>query len=355
MQSPTRIVVRFARTTTAKAVVGLLVGVSAALVIRRVWFPAGQIVFDQPTFEAPPMNTPDARTVSHRFAFRNVGGGPVRISKVETSCGCTTAFSEHDVYLPGESGYIDAALSLPSFGKKAVDIFVYSENSTDPIHLQIAGAFMPAVHASWIPAQPELVGPASSADCLLTLEALSTHPGETQVLSTGAKRGLVRTVLVKSELHPMPSMLGYFRTTFTFRVTPAQGTEGEISDSIAIRLSQPFESEIVIPVSGHIGSGFVLRPSKLLYISADRQITPTICRVAVTNLQQFSIDRINNPFKDWLTVSVDSTEPDGAVLTAKVSRQPPSSVLSGSIEIVMRDSSGVTRNLSIPVSVRVEG
>ncbi len=41
-----------------------------------------------------------------KFAFRNAGKTPVRVRKVQTSCGCTTASLVKDTYAPGESGEI---------------------------------------------------------------------------------------------------------------------------------------------------------------------------------------------------------------------------------------------------------
>jgi hypothetical protein len=47
-------------------------------------------------------------SVSHTFAFKNVGKGPLRIVNVLTSCGCTTSDWTQTAVNLGESGYIKA-------------------------------------------------------------------------------------------------------------------------------------------------------------------------------------------------------------------------------------------------------
>ncbi|MDP0499702.1 MAG: DUF1573 domain-containing protein [Verrucomicrobiota bacterium JB022] len=46
------------------------------------------------------------------FKFTNTGDKPVAITNVRTSCGCTAAAPEKDVYAPGESGEIKAVFQF---------------------------------------------------------------------------------------------------------------------------------------------------------------------------------------------------------------------------------------------------
>src|ERR1700722_12158125 len=55
----------------------------------------------------------DTRVVAN-FYFINAGKRPVRIKNVTTSCGCTTASREKDIYAPGEKGKITAVLEVGS-------------------------------------------------------------------------------------------------------------------------------------------------------------------------------------------------------------------------------------------------
>lgn len=51
---------------------------------------------------------PDTGPVSHRFVFRNAAAHAVGIVAVETSCSCTSARADRDVYGPGDEGFIEA-------------------------------------------------------------------------------------------------------------------------------------------------------------------------------------------------------------------------------------------------------
>ncbi|MBV9998129.1 MAG: DUF1573 domain-containing protein [Verrucomicrobia bacterium] len=60
------------------------------------------------TFTAKPAES----TVIAKYRFTNAGTGPVTISSVQTSCGCTTATLTKKEYLPGESGEIEARFNV---------------------------------------------------------------------------------------------------------------------------------------------------------------------------------------------------------------------------------------------------
>jgi hypothetical protein len=51
---------------------------------------------------------PADKLIVAKFRFTNVGTTPVKITDLQPSCGCTTAFLEKRQYGPGESGEIEA-------------------------------------------------------------------------------------------------------------------------------------------------------------------------------------------------------------------------------------------------------
>jgi hypothetical protein len=55
---------------------------------------------------------PNTTVVKHAFVFTNTGDQAVTIESVKTSCGCTTAKLEKKVYEPGESGTIEAEMTV---------------------------------------------------------------------------------------------------------------------------------------------------------------------------------------------------------------------------------------------------
>ena len=66
----------------------------------------GELVWENPTQEF--QRTPEDRELVVNFAFRKDGKAPVTISKVTSSCGCTTAELAKKIYQPGETGTLPA-------------------------------------------------------------------------------------------------------------------------------------------------------------------------------------------------------------------------------------------------------
>jgi hypothetical protein len=88
----------------------LVLGLAAGLLILAVAVAAGYATLPQPPgqIELSPgefdfgavLNT---SPVSQTFQLRNAGDGPLQISGVSTSCGCTTAEVANRVLAPGET------------------------------------------------------------------------------------------------------------------------------------------------------------------------------------------------------------------------------------------------------------
>lgn len=83
--------------------------------------------------------------VSHSFVFKNTGKKPLVISKVETSCGCTTVAFPHQPIPSGEERKIDVQLHSTQLvpGHFDKDIRVYSNTMGGLNELKIHGEIMP--------------------------------------------------------------------------------------------------------------------------------------------------------------------------------------------------------------------
>lgn len=69
--------------------------------------------------------------------FRNSGDSPLKISRVQTSCGCTAADLQKLEYLPGEEGEIGVKLNTKGFsGLIRKYVTIYLENG-DPISTRV--------------------------------------------------------------------------------------------------------------------------------------------------------------------------------------------------------------------------
>jgi hypothetical protein len=77
---------------------------------------------------------------THEFVFTNNSARPVKVLKVQASCGCTTPGWSKDVVKPGEKGFIQASYNpkgRPGFFTKSLT--VTTDLDANPIILQIKG------------------------------------------------------------------------------------------------------------------------------------------------------------------------------------------------------------------------
>ena len=77
--------------------------------------------------------SPSDEKVVADFHFTNIGTKPVKIKEVHTSCGCTTATLDKDVYAPGEKGKITANFAIGGrTGVQEKTIYVATSDSKEP-------------------------------------------------------------------------------------------------------------------------------------------------------------------------------------------------------------------------------
>ena len=76
--------------------------------------------------------------VSHTFIFRNIGDGPLQITDVTTSCGCTASKYSIEPVEPGESGTVEVIFdSYGREGKQLKSANVWTNCGEKPVKLQI--------------------------------------------------------------------------------------------------------------------------------------------------------------------------------------------------------------------------
>jgi hypothetical protein len=77
--------------------------------------------------------SPSDTKVVADFPFTNTGRHPVKIKRVQTSCGCTTATPEKEVYAPGEKGKITAIFEIGSrSGEQQKNVYVSTDAPKEP-------------------------------------------------------------------------------------------------------------------------------------------------------------------------------------------------------------------------------
>jgi hypothetical protein len=71
--------------------------------------------------------------VEHEFVFKNEGGAPLVIEKVETTCGCTAALVSDKTIAPGREGRIKTTFDTRGYaGRLSRYIYLISNDGLDP-------------------------------------------------------------------------------------------------------------------------------------------------------------------------------------------------------------------------------
>jgi hypothetical protein len=92
---------------------------------------AGRLVFVNDTAETGDIL--DLAPAEVRFEFRNVGPGPLTITRVQSSCGCTVPELDKKVYEPNEFGVITAKFDPKGLqGNISRSIQVFTDSNTTP-------------------------------------------------------------------------------------------------------------------------------------------------------------------------------------------------------------------------------
>lgn len=76
---------------------------------------------------------PSDTQIVAEFPFTNVGKQPVKIKSVKTSCGCTTATMDKEIYAPGEKGKISAIFNIGErVGVQEKTVLVVTNDPKEP-------------------------------------------------------------------------------------------------------------------------------------------------------------------------------------------------------------------------------
>ncbi len=73
------------------------------------------------------------------FKFKNTGKSPLIISRIQSSCGCTTPKKPEAPIMPGETGEIDVKYATNRVGGFSKTITVYSNATENAKRLRIKG------------------------------------------------------------------------------------------------------------------------------------------------------------------------------------------------------------------------
>jgi hypothetical protein len=115
-----------------------------------------------------------ASHATHRFEFSNDGTEPLRIEKVEASCGCTAAAPTDSLILPGQSSAIEITFSTRDFqGNISKVVAVYTNDPAEPrVDLVLRADIVPIIRLGkeWVDFGPVQRGSNQTAAVLISAD-----------------------------------------------------------------------------------------------------------------------------------------------------------------------------------------
>lgn len=254
--------------------------------------------------------------ITHDFIIRNIGKGPMKITGVSTSCGCTAAFlkkagTKKDeaaampvTLRPGGRGTIKVTFHTQGRpGHPAKDITVASDDPVNPnyrLHIDMYVVREVDVQPSYLSFSDHKQGVAAP----VTVKVLGKPGKNLKVLSAIPANGIVTITGLAPYRDIDQNLSGY---SFLVDV-PLNQPIGNFSDKVLIKTDDPKKPEVEAQVTGEV-VGPVRYSSQTMTFSPPYEM-PTTIAFTSENPQQFAIRDVWS-VKHLVRPSILKTTQDG--------------------------------------------
>ena len=212
---------------------------------------------------------PDA-TASHRFTITNSGTGPLRLGRMEPSCGCTSALVGKDTLAPGESTALDVTFNPR--GMKGLVQKSLTLHSDDPARPSLTLTFEANVAGDIIP----------PGGMVLLQELL---PGERRKASVKFESATGQPILLRGVTFSEAPWLGvatraeglelWVDLDLAVRRLPAGKMSG--TDTLALQVENPAPSILQLSVRWERQSPVSITPGRLAWTEpAGRELSAAV-------------------------------------------------------------------------------
>lgn len=182
-------------------------------------------------------------TAKARITLKSTGTSPLKIVRINTSCGCTTVKQPSTDIAPGESGVLEVEFNSSGFRGKSVK-YVYIE-SNDPVNQYTSVTLAATIREELEPAQGNTlvwfgdVPVGSKAEQSYALKNITTRPIGVKGITSTSKSVTVSPQ--KATVAPGESI------RFTITVAPTQ--KGYLNESFSIETDSKRQKRVVVRVS----------------------------------------------------------------------------------------------------------
>ena len=231
-----------------------VIAAAAVLLAAAAWAQPAKprAVFKETTHDFGQVKQGDV--VTHEFVFKNAGGAPLLVEKVETTCGCTAALVSEKKIAPGKEGKIKTTFDTRGYsGRLSRYIYLISndgENTRRELSL---------VADIQVPPSARIDVDRYNLDMGLVLEGES--PSALVVIKSGGEREL-KVEMAHEDVRffsgGKPLVSPFFLPTGESREVeirfPPQAKTGVMRDYVLVKSNDPVRSTLSIYVSRYVVS-----------------------------------------------------------------------------------------------------
>ena len=254
----------------------------------------------------------------HVFTIKNVGSGPLEITKVVTSCGCTAAKPSKNILAPGEISTLEASVDTHFEQGQSLSVVTLATNdpSNPSLKLKIEGVIKPQVQAQPIDVDFGSVRQGSTPARDVLISDLIGGPGFALKSVTNASPYIKVTQARRPDGKPG----AWLHVALTSSMPP-----GPISDTLRIETTR---SPLRVGILGVVIGDLLIKPNQVSFgilphnQGAVRTIRLTnqgshainVLGVKSTNDSVFARVAPVTPGKEYtVTVAVRPNTPDGQI------------------------------------------
>ena len=231
-----------------------VIAAAAVLLAAAAWAQPAKprAVFKETTYDFGKVKQGDV--VSHEFVFKNAGGAPLLVEKVETTCGCTAALVSEKKIAPGKEGKIKTTFDTRGYsGRLSRYVYLISNDGEN------ARRELSLVADIQVPPSARIDVDRYNVDMGLVLEGES--PSALVVIKSAGEREL-KVEMAHEDARffsgGKPLVSPFFLPTGQSREVeirfPPQAKTGLMRDYVLVKSNDPVRSTLSIYVSRYVVS-----------------------------------------------------------------------------------------------------
>lgn len=305
--------------------------------------------------------TNEGEKVEILFPFINKSDRPVRITRVQTSCGCTSAKENQDkVIQPKASDSIKVVFDTTNKpGKNSKTATVYTDETDKQGYvLTFEGDVIQEVFA--MPRNVAFGRVPSGTAATRTVDFISLSNPPAEILSVESSDPSLK--VTKSETQDYTHTDGTAGKLTTLTVSLPEdykapgGNYGAVNGMITIKTTDQRKPQIVIPASATIEAPFRLTPpSYMLGRLAPGEATSATIVLSSLRNQDFTVTSTatNPPMENASITVLPGATPGTARLQLNYTAPDEIKMHTGTIDIVITTADGATETLKAPLRASV--